>query len=129
MRHPLRGLLIGPLVAPVAYWIGVLLFVRRDAVRLDLYRVLRELLVICAFGLPVAYAAVLLLGAPMLYGLERLKWLRSTSLVAAGAVGGMVVAAVIAVGQQGAVFPVIMPLYAGAALGALVAGAVWWTGR
>ena len=26
MRHPLRGLLIGPLAAPVAYWIGVLIW-------------------------------------------------------------------------------------------------------
>lgn len=129
MRHPLRGLLIGPLVAPVAYWIGVLLFARRDAPRLDWYPALRELGVIVAFGLPVAYAATFLLGAPMLYGLQRLKWLRGTSLVAAGAVGGLVVAAVFAAGQQGALFPVIMPLSAGAALGALVAAACGWAGR
>lgn len=129
MRHPRRGLLIGPLVAPVAYWIGVLLFARRDASGLDAHRALRELLAICTFGLPVAYTATLLLGAPMLYALKRLTWLSGTTLVAAGAIGGTAVAAVIAAGQQGALFPVIMPLYAGAALGALVAGAVWWTGR
>lgn len=129
MRHPIRGLLIGPLVAPVAYWIGVLMFVRRGSRGLDWYRALRELGVIVTFGLPVAYAATLLLGVPMLYGLQRLTWLRGTSLVAAGALGGIVVAAVFAAGQQGALFPVIMPLYAGAALGALVAGACWWAGR
>lgn len=129
MRHPIRGLLIGPLVAPVAYWIGVLLFARRDASGLDWYRALRELGVIVTFGLPVAYAATLLLGVPMLYGLQRLMWLRGTSLVAAGVLGGIVVAAVFAAGQQGALFPVIMPLYAGAVLGALVAGACWWAGR
>lgn len=129
MRHPLRGLLIGPLVAPVAYWIGVLLFARRGSSGLDWYGALRELTVILTFGLPVAYAAAFLLGAPMLYGLERLNWLRGTSLVAAGAIGGMVVAAVFASGQQGAMFPVIMPLSAGAVLGALVAGGCWWAGR
>lgn len=129
MRHPLRGLLIGPLVAPLAYWIGVLLFVRRSSRGLDWYPALRELGVIVTFGLPVAYAATLLLGAPVLYGLQRLKWLNGASLVAAGAIGGMVVAAVFAAGQQGALFPVIMPLYAGAALGALVAAACWWAGR
>jgi hypothetical protein len=129
MRHPIRGLLIGPFVAPVAYWMGVLLFVRRDAMGFEWYRALRELTVICTFGLPVAYAAALVFGAPILYGLERLKWLRGTTLVAAGAVGGVLVAALIALGRQGALFPVIMPLYAGAALGALVAGACWWAGR
>lgn len=129
MRHPIRALLVGPLVAPVAYWIGVLLFVRRGSRGLDWYPALHELVVICTFGLPVAYAATLLLGAPMLYGLHRLKWLRGASLIAAGALGGIVVAAVFAAGQQGALFPVIMPLYAGAALGALVAAACWSAGR
>ena len=84
---------------------------------------------IVTFALPVAYAAALLLGAPVLFGLQRLKWLNGASLVVAGAISGLVVAAVFAAGQQGALFPVIMPLYAGAALGALVAATCWWAGR
>ena len=64
MRHTIRGLLIGPLVAPVAYWIGVMLFVRRSARGLDWYPALRELGVIVTFGLPVAYAATLRRAVP-----------------------------------------------------------------
>lgn len=129
MRHPLRGLLIGPLVAPFAYWVGVLLFAQRDAGGLDFFRALRELKVIFAIGLPVAYAATLLFGAPMLYGLKRLRWLSAPSLVAAGAVCGTIVAVMFGIGQLGSAYPVRMPLSAGAALGALAAGGCWWAGR
>lgn len=129
MRHPVRGLLIGPLVAPIAYWIGVLLFARPGDARFDWSQVLRELMAIVPYGLPVAYAATLLLGTPMLYALHRLHWLRAWSLVLAGAIGGVAVAMLFAWDQHGALFQVIMPLSAGAALGALVAAVTWWTGR
>lgn len=129
MRHPIRGLVIGALVAPIAYWIGVLLFARPAGAGFDWSQALRELTAIVPFGLPVAYAATLLLGVPMLYLLRRLRWLKAWTLVVAGAIGGVMVAVLFAWDQQGALFQVIMPLSAGAALGALVAGVTWWAGR
>ena len=59
MCHPIRGLLIGPLVAPFAYWIGVMAWVGLVEARFDSFRALRELKLILVFGLPVAYAAAL----------------------------------------------------------------------
>ncbi len=110
MRHPVRGLLIGPLVAPIAYWIGVMIGGRLDQPRFDGFEALRELKVILAFGLPVAYAAALVWGAPVLYLLRRLGWLRLLPVVLAGAIGGIGVAALFALGQQGSLIQVRMPL-------------------
>mgnify|MGYP001614472626 FL=1 len=129
MRHPIRGLLIGPMVAPVAYWIGVVAYAWVSDFRLDWFQALRELMMIAAFGLPIAYAATLVWGAPILYALHRLGWLRAAPLIAAGAVGGTIVAIGLAIDQQGSLFRVHMPLPGGAVLGALVAGACWWAGQ
>ena len=129
MRHPIRGLLIGPMVAPVAYWIGVVAYAWISDFRLDWFQALRELMMIAAFGLPIAYAATLVWGAPILYALHRLGWLRAAPLIAAGAVGGTIVAIGLAIDQQGSLFRVHMPLPGGAVLGALVAGACWWAGQ
>jgi hypothetical protein len=129
MRHPIRGLLIGPLVAPIAYWIGMMADAWiRDAHR-GWFQALRELVAIAAFGLPIAYAATLVWGAPVLYALRRLGWLRAATLVTAGAVGGTIVGAWIAVEQQGAFIRVRMPLLGAAVLGALVGGTCWWAGQ
>lgn len=129
MRHPIRGLLIGPLVAPIAYWIGGMAHAWIRDFRLDWFQALRELAMIAAFGLPIAYAATFLWGAPVLYGLDRLGWLRAATLIVAGAVGGTIVAAWFAVEQQGTVIRVHMPVLGAAVLGALVAGTCWWAGQ
>jgi hypothetical protein len=129
MRHPIRGLLIAPIVAPLAYWIGVMANAWVNDVRLDWFRALRELAMIAAFGLPIAYAATLVWGAPVLYALHRIGWLRAETLIVAGAIGGTVVALLIAYEQQGALLRMHMPLSGGAALGALVAGMCWWIGQ
>lgn len=128
MRHPIRGLLIGPMVAPIAYWIGVVAYAWVSDFRLSWYQALRELTMIVAFGLPISYAAALIWGAPALYILHRLGWLRAANLVVAGALGGTMVAALLAYEQQGTLFRVHMPLPGGALLGALVGGACWWIG-
>lgn len=129
MRHPIRGLLIGPTVAPFAYWIGVMVYGWRSEFRFDWFHSLRELMVIAAFGLPISYAATLVWGAPILYALHRIGWLRAAPVIAAGALGGTIVAALIAFDQQGSLIRVHMPLAAGAVLGALVAGTCWWAGQ
>lgn len=129
IRHPVRGLLAAPIIAPIAYWIGVMAYAWASDFRLEWFRALRELAMITAFGLPVAYAATLVWGAPVLYALHRIGWLRAETLVVAGAIGGTIVAILIAYGQQGALIQVRMPLPAGAVLGALVAGMCWWVGQ
>jgi hypothetical protein len=129
MRHPVRGLVIGPLVAPPVYWIGVAANAWIHHVRLDWFESVRELSVIVAYGLPVTFVATLVWAAPIVYGLRRMGWLRAATLIPAGALGGTLVAAVFALDQQGAMFRVLMPLPAGALLGALAAGTCWWAGR
>ena len=129
MRHPIRGLLIGPLVAPVAYWIGVIASAWIRDVRLGWFQALRELAVIAAFGLPIAYTAALVWGAPILYALRRLGWLRAETVIVAGAVGGTIVGEWFAVVQRGTLFQVRMPVFGAAVLGALVGSTCWWAGQ
>ena len=129
MRRPIRGLLIGPMVAPIAYWIGVMAYAWMRDSRLSWSQALRELLMIAAFGLPIAYAAAFVWGAPIIYALHRLGWLRVGTLIVAGAVGGTIIAAWFGFDQQGSLIRVHMPLPGGAVLGALVAGTCWWAGQ
>lgn len=129
MRHPIRGLLIGPLIAPVAYWIGVMAYGSIRNFRLDWFQALREFVVIVTFGLPIAYVATFIWGAPILYTLRHFGWLRPVTIIVAGALGGALFAIWFAAGQQGAFIRVHMPLAGGAALGALVAGTSWWAGQ
>lgn len=129
MRHPIRGLLIGPMAAPMAYWIGVMAYAWIRDFRLSWFQALRELLIIAAFGLPIAYAAAFVWGAPVLYALHRLGWLRAATVILAGGLGGTIVAVWFAFQQQGTVFRVHMPLLGGAALGALAGGTCWWAGQ
>lgn len=129
MRRPVRGLLIGPLAAPLAYWIGILIWAQLGERRFDAFEAVRELQVILAFGLPVAYGAALVWGAPAWYLLQRLGWLRSWTLALAGAIGGAGVALLLALAGKGSLFAVRMPWPAGAAIGALAALGCWWAGR
>jgi len=64
MHRPIRGLLIGPMVAPIAYWIGVMAYAWVRDLGLSWFQALRELAMIAAFGLPIAYAAAFVSGAP-----------------------------------------------------------------
>ena len=129
MRHPIRGLLIGPLIAPIAYWTGTIANAWVRDFRLSSYQALREFLVITAFGLPVAYTAAFVWGAPVLYALHRFGWLRAATVIVAGAIGGTIVALWFAFDQQGSFIRVQMPLSGGAAIGALVAATCWWAGQ
>jgi hypothetical protein len=121
--------MIGPVVAPIAYWIGLMAYVWVFDLGLNWFQALRELVMIAAFGLPIAYAVALVWGAPVLYVLHRLGWLRAPPLIVAGALGGTIVAVCLAFDQQGSLIRVRMPLAGGAVLGALVAGTCWWVGQ
>lgn len=129
MRHPIRGLLIGPMITPLSYWIGVMAYALAGDSRLNWLKALRELLVIVAFGLPIAYAAAFVWGAPILYALHRVGWLRASTVIGAGAMGGTIVAMLFSFGQQDSLIRVHMPLPAGALLGALAGGACWRAGQ
>ena len=98
-------------------------------VRLDWFQALRELAVIAAFGLPIAYAVALVWGAPIVYALRRLGWLRAETLIVAGAVGGTMLGAWFAINQQGSFIRVRMPVLEAAVLGALVGSTCWWAGQ
>src|SRR5437763_16260882 len=109
MRHPIRGLLIGPMIAPIVYWTGAMANAWVRDFRVSWIQALRELMVITAFGLPIAYAAAFVWGAPVLYALHRFGWLRAATVIVAGAIGGTIVALWFAVGQQGSFIQVQMP--------------------
>ena len=129
MRHPLRGLLIGPMFVPLAYWVGVMVFVQSGDSHFSAWKALRELAVIVAFGLPIAYVAAFAWGAPVLYVLHRLGWLRPATVIGAGAMGGAIVALGLAFDMQGSLIRLHMSLPGGALLGALAGGACWWAGQ
>jgi hypothetical protein len=129
MRHPIRGLLIGPLVVPIAYWIGLTVYAWASDFSISGFQALRELVPIVSFGLPIAYLAALVWGAPLLVGLRRLGWLRASTVIAVGALGGTIVALGLAFDQQGSLFRVRLPVPAGAVLGALAGAACWWAGQ
>jgi hypothetical protein len=129
LRRPVRGLLIGPVVAPIAYWVAMTADAMVHDVSFNLGHALREVLTICAFGIPIAYAVALVWGAPIIFVLRRLGALRASTVVVAGSLGGAMVAVWFALYQQGDLFRVRMPLPLGAVLGALAGGTCWWAGR
>ncbi len=130
MRHPVRALLVGPIAVPLAYWLGILVYGLISHLRFDWLQALRELAVIFAFGLPIAYVATLVWGVPVVYLLRRLDRLRALPLIAAGALGGTAVAVWFSFVQPGgSVIRVHMPLAAGAALGVIAGIACWWAGQ
>lgn len=128
-RHPVRGFLIGPVVAPIAYSIAMAADAIAHNVPFRPSDAVRELLVILMFGAPVAYGAALALGAPVVFVLHRLGALRFSTMVVAGSLSGVIVALWLAASQEGSLFRVRMPLPLGAALGALAGGACWRAGR
>lgn len=129
MRHPIRGLLIGPVIVPVVYWIGVVGYVWVRDGHLRLFQALRELMMIVVFGLPIAYTAALFWGAPILYALHRFGWLRASTVIVTGALGGTIVAVWFTLEQQGSIIRVPMPLWGGAILGALAGLTCWWAAQ
>src|SRR5437762_4760342 len=57
MKHPIRGLLMGALAAPLGYWIGTMALAWTASLRISGAQAVRELAVIVSFGTPVACAA------------------------------------------------------------------------
>lgn len=127
-RHPIRALLVSAAVVPVGYWLAMVAEATAHGVRFGVVRALRELMIISAFGGPTALAMALLWGAPIVYVLLRMRALRTTTVVVAGAVGGALVSLLFAEFQGGGLLRVRMPLPLAIALGALAGGAWWLSG-
>ncbi len=128
LRRPIRGLLVGAAVVPLGYWLAMMVDATAHEMRFNLMRALRELMIITAFGVPIALAAALMWGAPVVYVLHRLGALRAVTAVVTGAVGGALVGLLFARFQGGDLFRVRMPLPLAVVLGALAGGTCWWAG-
>lgn len=129
LRHPIRGLLVGAVVVPFCYWLAMTADATAHEVRFNLMHSLRELMIITAFGVPMALAAALMWGAPVGYVLHRLGALRAVTVIVTGAVGGALVGLWFAKFQGGDLFRVRMPLPLAVVLGALAGGAFWLASR
>ncbi len=127
-RHPIRGLLIGPPVAPVGYWLGSLALAWADGRRPGWSQAGRELAVVAAFGLPIAYGATVLWGLPILYALRCLGRLSAWTVILTGAIGGALVSIWFACEQQAAFIQVRLSMPGAVVLGGLAGGACWWLG-
>lgn len=128
LRRPIRGLLVGATVVPLGYWLVMMAEAAAHGERFGLVRALRELVIIIAFGGPMALAMVFLWGAPVVYALRLLHVLRWATVVVAGAVGGAMVSLLFAKVQGGDLLRVRMPLPLAVVLGALAGGACWLAG-
>ena len=129
LARPIRGLLGGALVVPLAYWIAMMVDASAHKVLLGLSGAAREFFMIVAFGVPLAVVVALIWGAPIIYVLHRCGALRAATVVVAGALGGALVALLFHVVQAGVLYRVRMPFPLGVGLGALAGGMCWWAGR
>ncbi len=80
---------------------------------------------VAAVGAPIAYGAMLVVGAPAFLLLRRANVLSRASLLAVGGATGIAVAIVIAPQLRGELFSIPFPWWAGALIGAVSAEAFW----
>lgn len=127
------ALLIGPLAAPLIYIVGVLLLGAAELDEPGAAWMLTVLVFIVAA--PVAYAATLVLGLPLIWFLRRTSGLGLFSLLlCSAAIGGLVYLGFMAWLLQGSGLvtkgaeKLVLWFGTGAALAASVAAAVWFIG-
>jgi hypothetical protein len=128
MTHPIRGLLVGPLAAPLAFWIVSAAHAR--AIGSHTYEhTLYDMAFVVAITLPWSYAISWKWGALVVFGLRAAGRLRAAPVVLAGAAGGAAFGAWVMKTQSGDMFRIWLPWWAGAIVGASVAAACWLAGR
>jgi hypothetical protein len=88
-----------------------------------------SLVMILAFGAPIAYAATLVFGVPVYWFLDRRNALRGVPIVATGAAAGLVTALVVEPQFRGELFSIPLGPWRGMALGAATALVFWWLSR
>lgn len=122
----LRAFLIAPLAAPAAYALFLLatIFapVAFGSASLPSLGSLGELLLaVASLGVPIAYGAAALAGAPIYFTLRRAGAVAPLTLWITGAMIGAVVALLLAPRLRGELFSIRFPLWLGILLGALSA--------
>ncbi|MBT3032051.1 MAG: hypothetical protein KME36_13200 [Candidatus Thiodiazotropha sp. (ex Lucina pensylvanica)] len=83
-----KALLFAPLVAPIIYFIGVLLFTDTGAQNVRV--LMRSFFFVSAFALPVAYVSVIIIGLPTIAILNSKGALSTRNIVMIGAGAGAV---------------------------------------
>jgi len=126
----IRGFLLAPITAPAAYAVGAdaIEFIRGFTgthSRPSLKSSIDLLALVAVVGLPIAYAATLIVGVPMYFLLRRAGLLSRLWLDIAGATIGIAVSIVIAPQVHGELISFPFPLWLGALLGLLTAEVFW----
>ncbi|HEX7796784.1 MAG TPA: hypothetical protein VF456_20620 [Vicinamibacterales bacterium] len=127
MKRLVRASLIAPLTAPVLYYamaIGAALLdpLRRASVSQSL---LNSLVLVIAFGAPIAYVATLGIGLPLLWIVRRVAPLTLARTILVGFLVGVAVASGLAPWLRGELVSIPLPPWQGALLGG-AAAAVWY---
>lgn len=128
---PAKAFIVAPPTAPVLYWVTSVASALADPNRRNaaLHNPLMSLVMVLAFGAPIAYAATLVFGVPVYWFLNRRNALRAAPIVATGAVAGLVTALVVEPQFRGELFSIPLGPWRGMALGAATAVVFWWFSR
>lgn len=126
-RRLLRATAIAPLIVPLLYCAGSLAAAFSDPLRRPSagQNLVRGVMLVFAVGAPVAYAATLCAGLPLLWVMRRLGPLTLWRSAAAGLVVGYGTALALAPHLGGDLIRIPLPPWSGAVMGA-AAAAVWW---
>jgi hypothetical protein len=125
LPHVRRAFLLAPMTAPVVYWLWMVGTAIVQGPSSRLADAPGALPIIMAFGLPVAYAAAALAGAPAYVVARRLGERGGFAVAIVGAVTGAVVSLLLAPYFRGELFSIPLPVSLSAGIGAVTAF-VWW---
>jgi hypothetical protein len=127
MKRVVRASLIAPLTAPVLYYLMALVAAIADPMRRASagQSALTALALVLAFGAPVAYAATVVVGLPLLWIVRRVAPLTLARTILVGFVVGVAVATGLAPWLSGDLVSIPLPAWQGVLLGGASA-AVWY---
>lgn len=125
-RRLLLAFLLAPLAAPVAYVLGTVVHEAvASSARLSARSVADLVAGAFVLGLPCAYVATLVVGAPVYAALTKLGMLHRWTLWLAGAAIGAAGALVLAPYLRGELFSIRFPWWVAALLGVVSAEVFW----
>lgn len=124
----LRAFLIAPLAVPALYWAIALVgtLADPDRQRQALNNPLGGVQYVLAVAIPFAYAATLIAAVPAVWLLRHAGRRGLSALLGLGGIVGLVTALLLRPYLGRDLFSVPLPLWEGAALGAVSAGVFWW---
>lgn len=124
-KRLLVAFLIAPLTAPVAFTVGALVIELLKSGAPSARSAGDLAMAVFVLGVPLAYLATLVVGAPMYFTLRALGLLHHWTVWLAAAAIGATVALSLAPHLRGQLFSVSFPWWAGALLG-VACGEVFW---